>query len=224
MVSCPVSVFAADPSTPNVPSDSLAAVSSRSPSEPLEITVIDARPDAEKKTYVLSRTLGSCEYGVWSFGDDAVTHSRPRSDRLDRILNLKLDLAAGLADLSGTHQLQIDRYNIYLNDGVKDASNRVASAIAGPIVGIAAAIGTPARAQCPRDQMTAAWFDESEVREGRPPMIVEMDVKWDGQRHLIRVAHPHMPANQPSGVLVLAAMDEANAALIADIKALKSSK
>jgi hypothetical protein len=127
-----------------------------------------------------------------------------------------MDVLAGLGARAQGHQLTVDHYNVYLNNGSKGASMLVAGALAGPIAGALAAQGTTAQPRCSQEQTPEGWFDPSELTSGRPPFVVQMDVEWDGQRHQIRAA-TSADFHKSAADNALAVMAKANAKLIAEL-------
>jgi hypothetical protein len=172
-------------------------------------TLVDARPAAEKATRTLSDSIWSCDFGVYALGDD-LTRQQPAAPRLDRIFGLKADLARGLGDRLGARTVTVDHYNLYLNLTASQAG----VAPDGPVGALMAPKAQTREAKCPRDKMTAGWFDGAELSTPYPPYIVEMEVELDGQHHHIRtVISSQKDVAQLD--IIQAAFAQANAALVA---------
>jgi hypothetical protein len=181
------------------------------PPLPAAFTLIDARPAAERATQTLSESIWSCDFGVYRLGDDLASE-RPASPRLDRIAGLKDDLSRGLGWRLAGRTLTVDHYNLYLNL----AASQAGVPPDGPLGGLMAPKEQTREAKCPRDKMTAGWFDGAELSTPYPPYIVEMDVELDGQHHKIRtVVSTQKDIAQLD--IIQAAFAQANAALIADL-------
>lgn len=177
---------------------------------PAAFTLIDARPQAERATHTLSESIWSCDFGVYSLGDD-LANQQPASPRLDRIAGLKADLTRGLGARLAGRTLTVDHYNLYLNLTASQAGVPPD----GPL-GALAPKGQTREAKCPRDKMTAGWFSGAELSTPYPPYIVEIDVELDGQRHKVRtVISTHKDIAQLD--IIQAAFAQGNAALIADL-------
>ncbi len=175
------------------------------------LTLVDARPDAEKTTHTLSDSIWSCDFGVYALGDD-LARQQPAAPRLDRIVGLKADLTRGLGDRLGARTITVDHYNLYLN---LTASQSGVSPD-GPLGALSPQTQTR-EAKCSRDKMTAGWFDGSELSTPYPPYIVEMEVELDGRRHKVRtVVSTHKDVAQLD--IIQAAFAQANAALIAELE------
>jgi hypothetical protein len=173
-------------------------------------TLVDARPDAEKTTHTLSDSIWSCDFGVYALGDD-LAREQPTAPRLDRIFGLKADLARGLGDRLGARTVTVDHYNLYLNLTASQAG----IAPAGPLGALSPKTQTR-EAKCPRDKMTAGWFDGAELSTPYPPYIVEIDVELDGQHHHVRtVVSTQKDVAQLD--IIQAAFAQANAALVAEL-------
>jgi len=174
-------------------------------------TLVDARLDVEKTTHTLSDSIWSCDFGVYALGDD-LAREQPASPRLDRIVGLKADLARGLGDRLAGRTLTVDHYNLYLNLTASQAG----VAPDGPLGVLMAPQAQTREAKCPRDKMTAGWFDGAELSTPYPPYIVEMEVEVDGQHHRIRtVISSQKDVAQLD--IIQAAFAQANAALIAEL-------
>jgi hypothetical protein len=174
-------------------------------------TLVDARPDVEKTTHTLSDSIWSCDFGVYALGDDLAREQRA-SPRLDRIVGLKADLARGLGDRLAGRTLTVDHYNLYLNLTASQAG----VAPDGPLGALMAPQAQTREAKCPRDKMTAGWFDGAELSTPYPPYIVEMEVELDGQHHKVRaVVSTQKDVAQLD--IIQAAFAQANAALIAEL-------
>jgi hypothetical protein len=174
-----------------------------------EFTLVDARPDAEKTTHTLSDSIWSCDFGVYALGDD-LARQKPAAPRLDRIVGLKADLTRGLGERLSGRTLTVDHYNLYLNLTASQAG----VAPDGPLGGLIAPPGQTREAKCPRDKMTAGWFDGAELSTPYPPYIVEIEVEMDGQHHKVRtVVSTQKDVAQLD--IIQAAFAQANTALIA---------
>ena len=178
-------------------------------------TLVDARPDTEKATHTLSDSIWSCDFGVYALGDD-LAREQPAAPRLDRIFGLKADLTRSLGDRLAARTVTVDHYNLYLNLAASQSGVSLGAAVGGPL---GAVLGSPAQtreAKCPRDKMTAGWFDGAELTTPYPPYIVEMEVEVEGQHHRIRTV---ISAQKDVAQLdiIQAAFAQANAALIADL-------
>ena len=177
------------------------------PAPEAAFTLVDARPDAEKTTHTLSDSIWSCDFGVYALGDD-LAREKPASPRLDRIYGLKADLARGLGARLGGRTVTVDHYNLYLNMAASQ------SGVAPD--GLGALMSSHREAKCPRDKMTAGWFDGAELTTPYPPYIVEMDVELDGQHHQIRTVISAQK-DVPQLDIIQAAFAQANALLIAEL-------
>lgn len=174
-------------------------------------TLIDARPAAEKATHSLSDSIWSCDFGVYALGDD-LTRQQPAAPRLDRLFGLKADLARGLGDRLGARTITVDHYNLYLNLTASQAG----VAPDGPLGALMAPKTQTREAKCPRDKMTAGWFDGAELSTPYPPYIVEIEVELDGQHHHTRtVVSTQKDVAQLD--IIQAAFAQANAALVAEL-------
>jgi hypothetical protein len=173
-------------------------------------TLVDARPAIERTTYALSQSIWSCDFGVYQLGDD-LAFERPAAPRLDRIAGLKMDLARSLGARLNSRTLTVDHYDLYLNL----TASRAGVPPDGPL-GALAPKGQTREAKCPRDKMTAGWFDGAELSTPYPPYIVEIEVEMDGQHHKVRtVISTHKDIAQLD--IIQAAFAQANTALIADL-------
>ena len=188
----------------------LPAATLAAPAPQPAFTLVDARPDAEKTTHTLSDSIWSCDFGVYALGDD-LAREQPAAPRLDRIFGLKADLARGLGDRLGARTVTVDHYNLYLNL----TASQSGVAPDGPLGALSPKTQTR-EAKCPRDKMTAGWFDGAELSTPYPPYIVEMEVELDGQRHHIRtVVSTQKDVAQLD--IIQAAFAQANTALIAEL-------
>lgn len=177
---------------------------------PAALTLLDARPANERTTYALSDSIWSCDFGVYQLGDD-LAFERPTAPRLDRIFGLKADLTRGLGARLNGRTLTVDHYDLYLNLTASQAG----VAPDGPLGALTPKSQTR-EAKCPRDKMTAGWFDGAELSTPYPPYIVEIDVELDGQHHKVRtVVSTHKDIAQLD--IIQAAFAQANTALIADL-------
>lgn len=180
------------------------------PAPEAAFTLVDARPDAEKTTHTLSDSIWSCDFGVYALGDDLV-RQKPEAPRLDRVAGLKDDLARGLGARLNGRTLTVDHYNLYLNL----TASQSGVAPDGPLGALSPKTQTR-QAKCPRDKMTAGWFDGAELSTPYPPYIVEMEVELDGQHHHIRtVISSQKDVAQLD--IIQAAFAQANAALVAEL-------
>ncbi|HZC16130.1 MAG TPA: hypothetical protein VE309_05165 [Caulobacteraceae bacterium] len=181
-----------------------------SPPPPTAFTLVDARPARERTTYSLSESIWSCDFGVYQLGDD-LAFERPASPRLDRIAGLKADLARGLGARLAGRTLTVDHYDLYLN--LTASQSGVAP---NEPLGALAPKGQTREAKCPRDKMTAGWFDGAELSTPYPPYIIEMDVELDGEHYAVRtVVSTQKDISQLD--IIQAAFAQADMALIADL-------
>jgi hypothetical protein len=192
-------VLAATPASPSAATSAAA------------FTLVDARPANERTTYALSDSIWSCDFGVYQLGDD-LAFERPADARLDRIAGLKMDLARGLGARLTGHTLTVDHYTLYLNL----AASQAGVPPEGPLGALMASPTKTREAKCPRDKMTAGWFDGAELSTPYPPYIIEIDVELDGQHHKVRtVVSSQKDIAQLD--IIQAAFAQANTALIADL-------
>ena len=127
--------------------------------------------------------------------------------------------------IQGQHLL-VRQYSIYLN-GRAALENEDTSGLTGILPGLLRP-GPVLKAKCEHSRMTAGWFDTSEVANNFSPIVIEMDISFQGKDVVVRsVDSPEvetwMDFNNHSLKPVLAAsvqhaITKANLALIAELK------
>jgi hypothetical protein len=168
-------------------------------------TVLDERPEQDKKSKTGSYMITSCNYGVLRIGDKKMP---------DRFAALRTELAAiAGAPLDGK-TLHVPLFNVYVNQSVglrKMADENFDGALANAMINRGSS--------CPREKMDGGWFGGTEVSTLHSPLIVEMRVLIDGQAHDVRVVHS--PTTALGGALRKPAeLQELDAALRKTVQAL----
>jgi hypothetical protein len=140
-------------------------------------TVIDERPEADKKQKTYSLMITSCDYGVYRLADKN-KQGPGRFDTLrDSLAQLEGDALAGKT-------LRVPRFDIHFNNAIWMRES------AGSLVGGALMESLKKRGvDCPREKMKAGWFDSAELNGDRAPVIVEIQALLDGATHEVRVVY-----------------------------------
>jgi hypothetical protein len=138
-------------------------------------TVVDERPEADKKQKTYSLMITSCDYGVYRLAD------KKGPTRFDA---LHVDLAELRGAALAGKTLRVQRYDIHFNNAawMRESVN---SQFRGVIIDSLKSHGVG----CPREKMKAGWFDPAELTAERAPLIVELTALLDDKPHDVRVVY-----------------------------------
>jgi len=175
------------------------------------LTIVDARPAAEKTSEHLSRLITSCDYGIDRLGDEA---TQPAKMAL-----LQHDLVRLLGDRAKGMTISVSHYTVHINK-----SRQLRKSVFRPNEGLIKDLMEPIGKDCPREKMTGGWYTASEVSTPHSPVIIEITANVDGKAHAVRTVYspPEMFGiiQAPAAArMIFQAIRQANDALADRIKA-----
>jgi hypothetical protein len=191
--------------------------------EPLGVlSIVDERPPQDRADRVYSLTIGTCNFGVRRFGDSTLLP--------DRVARLERALTEAFGERLAANPIRVIRYDIHANSAVEyGAVAAAAASVYGPT-----SYSTYQAPVCPREEMTAGWFDRADLVNSNSPMIVDIEVViGDDTFRINSAASPvRSPFNgvilrrlTPAGIAAsLDAMDKAHAELIAEVTKLRETR
>lgn len=144
------------------------------------VRISDMRPNEDIETKTLSLGIWSCEYFVTRVGDPKM--------KIDRISMLTEDVTREVAGRGYSGDLEVSRFTLHQNSGVQMVDAAYASA-AGAFGGLIPGKKASISAKCPKEKMSAGWFDASEVQNNNPPLVVELHAKYNNKNYEIRVVY-----------------------------------
>ena len=190
-----------------VASDTVIAGYSDGPSQ-IGFSVVDARPNEDRTTKMLSDWATSCDNGIIRMGDDSSSPAR--------LAILRQDIEDNLGGRVANTTLTVTRYRMFLN-----RSRQTIAATASR--GVVGALMAP---NCTRENTTAGWYDPGETANFNSPIVVEIEARFQGREYEARAVSS--PAREIAGAdglrkadgapAVYAAMEKANLVLIARLR------
>jgi hypothetical protein len=145
------------------------------------VKIIDSRPEKEKVSEVLTRTITSCNYWIWRIGDEQTTPNK--------ITFLKNNLANTLGDSVNQKEFTIKKYDIFFN-GQNNARGNARNGMAlGIISGLVIDELEKVGSNCPKEEMDGGWYDAKEITNNNSPIIIEILLTVDGHDHFARYVY-----------------------------------
>ena len=144
------------------------------------VRISDVRPIEDIETKTLSLGIWSCEYFVTRVGDPKM--------KIDRISMLAEDVTREVAGRGHSGVLEVSRFTLHQNSGVQMVNAAFASA-AGAFGGFIPGKKASISAKCPKEKMSAGWFDAAEVENNNPPLIGEIDAQFNEKKYAVRVVY-----------------------------------
>lgn len=149
-----------------------------------DVTIQDHRPAKDKSFAFHSLWITSCDYGVYTVGDN--TAGTPVMTALHD------DLTAIQGHPLSGRTVELTHYIVYYNPSrkLKGAAIGSIGGIAGAVIGSSTA--TIKGSSCAASKMDGGWYATEEVKHGYPPLIIEIVASVDGKVHKSRTVYSPM--------------------------------
>jgi hypothetical protein len=142
-----------------------------------QFSLIDNRPDKEKKSFYFSMNMFDCNFGVYNLGEKGSVSQEFLSDRVGLLREMFLKK---FGDKLNGHVIYIDNFRMIFNASAENKAEAVSQGFRGGIIAPLIASPITTKPKCERAKMTAGWFDPSELTTNNTPVIFALNMKIDG--------------------------------------------